>query len=195
LALFFNFLISRSWRNASPLLAHCSVYTSATAGLTLFGFWLIARWLYDSHGLWISVATPALGSIASTFAVLLVTSASERRQRRFVQGALGMYTSPALVKELIEHPEHLTLEWGQKREMTVYFSDIAGFTTISEGLTPDKLVALLNDYLTHMTDLVLTIAFYCAVVRVLATMKMDNEPYYKEVLKQYPIPGVNWTCA
>ena len=37
----------------------------------------------------------------------------------------------------------------------------------------------------------LTIAFYCAVVRVLATMKMDNEPYYKEVLQQYPIPGVN----
>jgi alkylhydroperoxidase family enzyme len=43
----------------------------------------------------------------------------------------------------------------------------------------------------HMTDLVLTIAFYCAVVRVLATMKMDNEPQYKEVLKQYPIPGVS----
>ena len=43
----------------------------------------------------------------------------------------------------------------------------------------------------HMTDLVLTIAYYCAVVRVLATMKIDNEPYYKEVLKQYPIPGVS----
>jgi alkylhydroperoxidase family enzyme len=42
----------------------------------------------------------------------------------------------------------------------------------------------------HMTDLVLTIAFYCAVVRVLATMKIDNEPQYKDVLKQYPIPGV-----
>jgi alkylhydroperoxidase family enzyme len=42
----------------------------------------------------------------------------------------------------------------------------------------------------QMTDLVLTIAFYCAVVRVLATMKIDNEPSYKEVLKQYPIPGV-----
>ena len=39
----------------------------------------------------------------------------------------------------------------------------------------------------HMTDLVLTIAFYCAVVRVLATMKIDNEPYYKEVLNQYPL--------
>ena len=43
----------------------------------------------------------------------------------------------------------------------------------------------------RMTDLVLTIAFYCAVVRVLATMQIDNEPYYKEVLQQYPIPGVN----
>src|SRR5215470_14615088 len=42
----------------------------------------------------------------------------------------------------------------------------------------------------HMTDLVLIIAYYCAVVRVLATMKIDNEPYYKEVLQQYPIPGV-----
>ena len=42
-----------------------------------------------------------------------------------------------------------------------------------------------------MTDLVLTIAYYCAVVRVLATMKIDNEPFYKEVLHQYPIPGVN----
>ena len=43
----------------------------------------------------------------------------------------------------------------------------------------------------HMVDLVLTIAFYCGVVRVLATMKIDNEPCYKEVLQQYPIPGVN----
>jgi alkylhydroperoxidase family enzyme len=43
----------------------------------------------------------------------------------------------------------------------------------------------------EMVDLVLTIAFYCAVVRVLATMKIDNEPAYKEVLQQYPIPGVN----
>jgi len=42
----------------------------------------------------------------------------------------------------------------------------------------------------EMVDLVLTIAFYCAVVRVLATMKIDNEPYYKDVLQQYPIPGV-----
>lgn len=55
----------------------------------------------------------------------------------------------------------------------------ATFAQIKEGLSNE-----------HMVDLVLTIAFYCAVVRVLATMQIDNEPYYKEVLQQYPIPGV-----
>jgi alkylhydroperoxidase family enzyme len=43
----------------------------------------------------------------------------------------------------------------------------------------------------QMVDLVLTIAFYCAVVRVLATMQIDNEPHYKEVLQQYPMQGVD----
>ena len=46
-----------------------------------------------------------------------------------------------------------------------------------------------------MTDLVLTIAFYCAVVRVLATMQIDNEPYYKEVLQAVPDSGSEVTCA
>ena len=53
----------------------------------------------------------------------------------------------------------------------------------------DATFAEIKQHLTneHMVDLVLTIAFYCAVVRVLATMKIDNEPYYKEVLQQYPL--------
>jgi alkylhydroperoxidase family enzyme len=56
----------------------------------------------------------------------------------------------------------------------------------------DTTFAAIKSHLSNeeMVDLVLTIAFYCAVVRVLATMKMDNEPYYKEVLEQYPMPGV-----
>ncbi|HEY5949647.1 MAG TPA: adenylate/guanylate cyclase domain-containing protein, partial [Kofleriaceae bacterium] len=92
----------------------------------------------------------------SAFATLLALSAVERSGKRFVQEALGRYTSTALVRELMEHPEYLSLEWGESREMSVYFSDIAGFTTISEGLKPEDLVALLNDYLTIMTDLVLS---------------------------------------
>jgi adenylate cyclase len=60
-----------------------------------------------------------------------------------------------LVRELIKHPEYLSLEWGEEHTMSVYFSDIAGFTTISEHLSAKQLVTLLNEYLTAMTDLVL----------------------------------------
>ena len=131
------------------------VVTAALTGTILIGYYLLARALLASSGLWLAVAVPSIGGTVSAFTTLLVLSAMERRNKRFVQEALGRYTSPALVRELIEHPEYLSLEWGENREMSVYFSDIAGFTTISEGLAPERLVALLNDYLTKMTDLVL----------------------------------------
>jgi adenylate cyclase len=144
------FLWSAMPRGSLALLA-----TSGATFLILVGFWLAADAIFSSSGVWLGVATPALGASLSAFAALLVTSASERRGRRFVQEALGRYTSRELVKELMAHPEYLSLEWGESRPMSVYFSDIAGFTTISEGLPPERLVALLNDYLTSMTDIVL----------------------------------------
>ncbi|MGF6431408.1 MULTISPECIES: carboxymuconolactone decarboxylase family protein [Bradyrhizobium] len=63
---------------------------------------------------------------------------------------------------------------------------------VRELAMSDATFAEIKQYLSdeHMTDLVLTIAFYCAVVRVLATMQIDNEPHYKEVLQQYPLQGV-----
>ncbi len=139
--------IARAWL-ALPAVA------AATAAIVL-GYWSFAAWQFDASGTWLAVAIPALGVALSSFSTLLVTSAAERRGRRFVQEALGKYTSPALVKELMEHPEYLSLEWGESRQMSVYFSDIAGFTSFSETLPPERLVALLNDYLTSMTDLVL----------------------------------------
>ena len=98
---------------------------------------------------------PVGGGVGATIAATLVGSSLERRGRRFVQEALGRYTSDALVDWLVAHPEHLSLDWGEQREITVYFSDIAGFTSFSEVLEPKRLVALLNDYLTSMTDIVL----------------------------------------
>jgi adenylate cyclase len=125
-----------------------------TTGI-LVGYYFIARAALGGANLWIAYAAPSIGGGVSAFATLLALSAVERSGKRFVQEALGRYTSTALVRELMEHPEYLSLEWGESREMSVYFSDIAGFTTISEGLRPEDLVALLNDYLTTMTDLVL----------------------------------------
>jgi len=129
--------------------------TAAVTATILGGYFFLAQAVLGHSNYWIAVAAPTIGGIASAFTTLLALSAVERRGKRFVQEALGRYTSTALVRELMEHPEHLSLEWGDRREMSVYFSDIAGFTTISEGLPPEDLVALLNDYLTNMTDLVL----------------------------------------
>jgi adenylate cyclase len=143
------FLWSSIPRGSIALVA-VSVVTVAILG----GYWMFADSLF-AGGTWVAVTVPCLGATLAAFAALLVTSAAERRGRRFVQEALGRYTSRELVRELMAHPEYLSLEWGEKRPMSVYFSDIAGFTTISEGLPPERLVALLNDYLTEMTDLVL----------------------------------------
>ncbi len=131
----------------------------ATAVVTtgvLVGYYFIARAALEGANLWIAYAAPSVGGGISAFATLLALSAVERSGKRFVQEALGRYTSTELVRQIMEHPEYLSLEWGDSREMSVYFSDIAGFTTISEGLKPEDLVALLNDYLTTMTDLVLS---------------------------------------
>ncbi|MBP9084997.1 MAG: adenylate/guanylate cyclase domain-containing protein [Kofleriaceae bacterium] len=123
--------------------------------VALWSYWRLATWLLVETDLWISLAVPFVAMVVTAFSTLLTLSAQERNSRRFATEALGRYTSKALVQELLDHPEHLSLEWGRRRPMSVYFSDIAGFTTISEGLTPERLVALLNDYLTHMTDIVL----------------------------------------
>ena len=76
----------------------------------------------------------------------------EDREKRWVQHAFRHYLAPALVDQLMDRPDALKLG-GDVREITVMFTDIAGFTTISEGLkdTPEKLVELMNRYLTMMT--------------------------------------------
>lgn len=78
----------------------------------------------------------------------------EERQGRFIKKAFANYLSPALVNEIIKNPDMLKLG-GSKREMSILFSDIRGFTSISEKLSPESLVSLLNRYLGPMTDIVL----------------------------------------
>jgi adenylate cyclase len=78
----------------------------------------------------------------------------EERQGRFLKKAFTNYVSPDLVGEIMKNPDMLKLG-GEKKEITVLFSDIRGFTTVSEKLTPESLVLLLNHYLGPMTDIVL----------------------------------------
>jgi len=78
----------------------------------------------------------------------------EEKEKRYIQGAFGQYLSPVVIDQLIKDPTALNLG-GQRKELTAFFSDVAGFSTISEKLSPEELVLLLNDYLTAMTDIIL----------------------------------------
>ncbi len=104
--------------------------------------------------LWIPVVTPLLAVLLGYLASTAYVAVVEGREKRFIRGAFGKYVSPAVVNEISEHPEALRLG-GQKRPLTVLFSDLAGFTGLSERLEPEELISLLNEYLSEMTGLVL----------------------------------------
>ena len=79
--------------------------------------------------------------------------AVEGKQKRFIKNAFRQYLSPEVVEQLIAHPEFLKLG-GERRTLSIFFSDLQGFTAIAEGLDPEALTALLNEYLSAMTDII-----------------------------------------
>jgi adenylate cyclase len=106
------------------------------------------------HNLWVDGVMLAL-SLGLAFAFAAVFSyATEGRQKRQIKRMFSHYMSETLIHDLLKHPEKLRLG-GEKRILTVLFSDLAGFTSLSEKLTPEEVVTLLNRYLTAMTDLIL----------------------------------------
>ena len=75
-------------------------------------------------------------------------------QERFIRHSFKHYLSPVVIDQLLSQPERLKLG-GERKELTVFFSDLQGFTRMSEGLGPEALINLLNEYLTAMTDIIL----------------------------------------
>ncbi len=88
------------------------------------------------------------------FALVTTLEAAVRRERAFIRGAFARYVPGKVVDTLLGSPETLKLG-GEERVMSVLFSDLAGFTSFSEKMTPTQLVHLLNQYLTEMTNIVL----------------------------------------
>ncbi len=77
----------------------------------------------------------------------------ETRGKRQITSLFGQYVPPELVDEMARNPEHFSME-GESREMSVLFSDVRGFTTISEGLDPKQLAQLMNEFLTPLTEII-----------------------------------------
>src|SRR5579883_55288 len=116
------------------------------------GYFLFASEMFKAGRL-VNIVYPLLALAVPYAATATYSVTFEQRHARFLRGAMGRYLSPAVMEEIVRRPELLRLG-GEKREMTVLFSDIRGFTSFSEQLDPQELVTLLNEYLTAMTDVV-----------------------------------------
>ena len=102
---------------------------------------------------WLPLAMPLIAILLATIATFAWSYMTEGRQRRFVLKALSQYVSPQVAAEIDRDPGALTLG-GERRDMTVMFTDIQGFTDLSERLEDQKLTELLNYYLDEMSSLV-----------------------------------------
>jgi len=123
------------------------------AGLAVAYYGLVVH-AFTGHGVWMELVFPE-GALALTYAVsATVEYLTEGRQRRVLRAVFDKYMAAEVVDEIMRNPASIKLG-GEKKELTVFFSDVAGFTTISEKLDPEDLVFLLNEYLSSMTDIIL----------------------------------------
>jgi adenylate cyclase len=106
------------------------------------------------YGIIMNILYPLL-SIAMVYMGLVgIYYITEEKKRKWITSAFGKYVSPVVIDNLIKNPNMIKLG-GEKREVTLFFSDIRGFTSIAEKLTPEELVHLLNEYLTEMTEIII----------------------------------------
>jgi adenylate cyclase len=103
---------------------------------------------------WADPVLPGFGLVASFALATAYSYATEGRQKLHIRRMFGQYMSEAVINHLLEHPEKVQLG-GERRQVTLFFSDLAGFTTISERLDPETVAGLLNDYLSAMTEIIL----------------------------------------
>src|SRR5579871_2629655 len=116
-----------------------------------------ASWyFYREQRLLIDFTYPLMSTTAIYLTLIFSSFVREQAQRRQIRSAFGQYISPALVEQLANSPEKLKLG-GEEREMTIMFSDVRGFTSISESYKhdPQGLTTLMNRFLTPLTDAIL----------------------------------------
>jgi adenylate cyclase len=130
--------------------------------LMLVVFSALAINAYYFINLWVPLAAPVAAVLGSFLTGTLYNYATEGRQKRFIKSAFSQYLAPAVIDQIIADPSQLKLG-GETREMTAIFTDIRSFSTISEALKdpetnesdPEKLVNLLNHYLTRMSNIIM----------------------------------------
>ncbi|XPV74780.1 MAG: CHASE2 domain-containing protein [Desulfovibrio sp.] len=118
-----------------------------------FGLWYGSGWLFSEHGLYISPVYGIVSLGTNTVGGILLRFWHEIRSKAAIRKAFSHYLAPAVMEQVLEDPEQLQLG-GQDRNVSILFSDIRSFTSLSEKLEPGQVATLLCDYLTPMTHIV-----------------------------------------
>jgi adenylate cyclase len=147
LIVFFGLLISYIVGRKSILYSYV-----ATFFLAVVYFFLVV-FIFDRYRYVLNLSAPLITGILTLFSMIAYRILTEEKEKKVIQGMFSNYVSKSIVDELLKHPEKLELG-GEDKNITVLFSDIRGFTTLSEKLTPQELVAHLNEYLSAMTDII-----------------------------------------
>ena len=121
--------------------------------LVLTSFVLIDTLIFSRYNLWLNIIYPVLTMMTIYLGITVYRYVTEEREKKKIRGAFQYYLTASVINEMLKDPSKLKLG-GDKKDLTVLFSDIRGFTTISEKMTPEDLVHFLNEYLTAMTNLV-----------------------------------------
>ena len=115
---------------------------------------LIGIYVFSKFNYLIDLFFVPLAAIIFTGAGVGLNYLEEKKQNTYITNAFGKYVSKDLLNEIISKRHELKLG-GTKRNVTIFFSDIRGFTSISEKLSPEELVSFVNEYLTDMTKIIM----------------------------------------
>lgn len=143
---------------AAAVGAFCAVVHSqagaAAVAILAAGGWLVSTPLALRGGVLVPSVAPAIAIGLTWAAVTLARLVVEQKRSSVLRATFGRYVSPQILDYLLEHPEKVDLG-GERRDLTILFSDIRGFTSISEASEPEEVVEMLNEYLTRMVDILL----------------------------------------
>jgi adenylate cyclase len=109
--------------------------------------------IFSHYNIWLNLIYPTLTMMTIYLGITIYRYVTEEKEKKKIRGAFQYYLTAPVNNKMLKAPTRLKLG-GDKKDLTVLFSDIRGFTTVSEKLTPEELVHLLNEYLTAMTDIV-----------------------------------------
>lgn len=121
---------------------------------SIYGIYELSIYLFIHNKLVTAIVSPSLAVIIGYFSSTAYHFIKERQQNVLIKGMFSQYVSKEVVNQLIIDPEKLRLG-GERKNLSILFSDIAGFTTFAEKKQPEELVSFINEFLNEMTEIIL----------------------------------------